>query len=165
MSNKIIFLDLDGVLNHKHYYTTQYDRIKNSNEWEIKYFDPNSVSILNRIIRETNAKIVFSSLHRFGFKNLSILNEKFKKAGIIGEVIAVTPCLPYGGPFGDQRGKEIKAWLIRNPHMSTKDGFKYAILDDDSDMLPEQITQFFCTRGYYGLTDEIADKVINYLNS
>jgi membrane-bound lytic murein transglycosylase MltF len=40
---------------------------------------------------------------------------------------------------------------------------RYAILDDDTDMLPEQLPNFFQTTWEEGLTEEIAEKVIAHL--
>ena len=39
---------------------------------------------------------------------------------------------------------------------------KYAILDDDNDMLPEQMPFFFQTTWAKGLTPEITQKIINF---
>ena len=49
---KIIFLDIDGVLNN-------YNTLGEGANWE-----PDLVKILNRIIKETKAKIVLSSTWR-----------------------------------------------------------------------------------------------------
>jgi hypothetical protein len=56
------------------------------------------------------------------------------------------------------RGDEIKAWLSEHPEVD-----KYAILDDDSDMLDEQLPNFFKTTFQDGLTDDIAEKVTEHL--
>ena len=58
------------------------------------------------------------------------------------------------------RGDEIQEWLDEHPEVE-----KYAIIDDDDDMLPEQEENFFQTDFQTGLTDEIAKKVIKHLNS
>lgn len=58
-----------------------------------------------------------------------------------------------------ERGKEIEEWLSINPYGVTK----YCILDDDSDMLPHQ-KHFKTSFEEGGLTEEIAQQVIKYLN-
>lgn len=57
--NKVIFLDIDGVLNTKWWYTQM-----NRNTPKDKYgyaFDPKAVANLRRIVEETGADIVISS--------------------------------------------------------------------------------------------------------
>ena len=57
--NKVIFLDIDGVLNTNNWYTQ-----KGRNAIKDKYgytFDPKSVANLKRIVEETGADIVISS--------------------------------------------------------------------------------------------------------
>ena len=45
------------------------------------------------------------------------------------------------------RGEEIKDWLDKHPFV-----VDYAILDDDSDMLPEQFSKFHHSDPWFGLT-------------
>ena len=65
---KIIFLDMDGVLNSDHYWNKQDRGITYSKGdwigWWIQSFDPDAVKVLNKIIESTSAKIVFSSNRR-----------------------------------------------------------------------------------------------------
>ena len=56
MSKKIIFLDIDGVLN------TAFTRKRN------EHIDDFRVKLLSDIVQQTNAKIVLTSTWRFGFK-------------------------------------------------------------------------------------------------
>lgn len=165
---KIIFLDLDGVLNHEKFYTETFEKHKNNDvEWHERYFCPKTVLLLNKITDETSAKIVFSSSHRFYFETFEELKYNFKLAGITGELIGITPKLRFlGDTHSVPRGCEIKAWIEQNKGIIgekvTK--LKYAILDDDSDMLYWQRNSFFCTKGYAGLTEKISNKVIKHLN-
>jgi hypothetical protein len=57
------------------------------------------------------------------------------------------------------RGSEIAEWLSRHPEVD-----RYAIVDDDSDMLPEQVPFFVQTSFETGMTDEHAAKLIEVLN-
>jgi hypothetical protein len=164
---KFIFLDLDGVLNHENFYV-KYKRVRKESElWHERYFCPYTVDILNNITDSTKAKIVFSSSHRFHFETFVELKEGFKLAGITGELIGITPKLRYtDNSYSVPRGCEIKAWMENNKGiLGTKmTEVKYAILDDDTDMLYWQRNSFFCTKGKGGLTKAIANKVIKHLN-
>jgi hypothetical protein len=161
----IIFLDLDGVLNYENYWVKRKKRPLRE-EWHIRYFCRLAVKRLNRITDETNARIVFSSSHRFHFETFAELVEGFKLAGITGELIGVTPKLRYvDDTYSVPRGCEIKAWMERNKGIlgAKMSEVKYAILDDDSDMLYWQRNSFFCTKGKGGLTESITNKVIKHL--
>ena len=84
---KVIFLDIDGVLNTGWWYT-QMD--KNTPKDKYGYaFDPNSVANLKKIIDETGADIVISSSWKsFG---LSELEEMWQDRGLPGKLIGITP--------------------------------------------------------------------------
>ena len=75
----IIFLDLDGVLNHEDFYVS---KVKSSlrEEWHKRYFCPKTVKLFNSITDATNSRIVFSSSHRFHFDTFEELKEGFKLA-------------------------------------------------------------------------------------
>lgn len=155
---KVIFLDIDGVLNCGECFKSHRD------DWEAKgkpevskrwnMLEPVHIQHLNRIITETGAKIVISSSWR-GDANT---NSELINTGVIGEIIGDTPRMPkMGGAETMERGYEIQAWLDKHPEVD-----KFAILDDDSDMLPHQ--PLFKTSFKTGLTQEVADQVIKHLN-
>ena len=73
---KIIFLDIDGVLNSKTYYKTV-DRTKK--DWN--RFNPLAVEMIRRLIEEFDASIVISSTWRYGLVK-ELKNELFK-SGLI----------------------------------------------------------------------------------
>lgn len=144
---KIIFLDIDGVMNNCGQDSAA--RTPADPELGIIGVDPKFVAILNRIVEATGATIILSSTWRQGKKSRAYLLKKgIKFAGI-------TPRLP-----GEPRGKEIAAFLAEHPKNR-----RYAILDDDTDMLPEQMRSFFHVKGSTGLTDELADRVIKHLRT
>jgi uncharacterized protein YaaR (DUF327 family) len=133
---KIIFLDIDGVLNN---YNTLGERLS----WE-----SDSVKILNRIIKETGAEIVLSSTWR-KLKSYRNIIKNDMKINYIGK----TPSLY------KKRGIEIQTWLDENPGVE-----KFVILDDDSDM-EHLMPHLLQTDGEFGLTNEIADEAIKRLNN
>ncbi len=134
---KVIFLDIDGVVNCKN--TMQRHRGAIG-------IDPHIAFRIGKIILETDAKIVLSSSWKHYKDGINEVNKQVYK------IHDVTPMVK------GVRGNEIKAWLDKHPEVE-----KYAILDDDSDMLDEQMDNFFKTLWDEGITDEIMNKVINHL--
>lgn len=58
------------------------------------------------------------------------------------------------------RGREIKAWLKDHPEVND-----YIILDDDRDILKEQLAHALFTDGRKGLTNDDAERLRQRLNS
>ena len=162
---KLIFLDIDGVLNVIGQGYDEFGQI----------FHPHLEKNLDTIIKETNAKIVISSTWRMN--GLETMQRMWKYRNIAGEVIDITPTevdVVNRGTceFFDQvdRGYEIQQWIDDN-----KDKIEsYCIIDDDNDMLPSQQNNFVrtannidhadCVDIGYGLTKECAKKAIEILN-
>ena len=154
---KVIFLDIDGVLN---LYCESRDEYGCC-------FHRHLVENLKRLIDETGAKIVISSTWRFS--GLLIMKEMWEKRGLPGEVVGITPNFMkhYGTTLC--RGKEIDSYLEEN-----KDITSYVILDDDTDMEEHQMDRFVKTSGNkdhedcvdvgYGLTRICTNKAIEILN-
>lgn len=148
---KIIFLDIDGVLN---VYCEGRDEFGCTFH---KHFEDN----LKWIIEETKAKIVISSTWRMS--GLSVMQEMWKHRGLAGEVIDVTPHIDIC-----KRGEEIQFWLDNNEVSN------YVIIDDDTDMLDSQKNNFVrtsenkdhpdCVDIGYGLTRKCAEQVVEILN-
>lgn len=155
---KVIFLDIDGVLNLCYEGRDQYG----------SFFHPHLVDNLRKIIEETGANIVISSTWRLS--GLVIMKEMWEKRGLPGEVIGITPNFMSHYKTTLCRGKEIDAYLEKCPEIE-----KYVILDDDSDMESHQMNNFVMTSGNrdhedcidigYGLTKICAEKAIKILNS
>ena len=140
---KVIFLDLDGVLNSdRTIYALPMQKIPGAAYAESflkSKCDPIAVAILNRIIRDTGAKIVISSSNRIilGFDGCQrVLSEM----GVIGDVIGVTDRLLAC------RGAEIQKWLDEN------EVEEYVIVDDSCDMLESQMKNFVRVTGQVGLS-------------
>lgn len=153
----LIFLDIDGVLNH------------HEQSWrDVPDYDPQiiprCVKAFNRIVRETEARIVLSSAWRnlivqghmtvYGFERLLCSH------GVRGHLISHTRSV--GDP---ERWQEIKAWLdapdwSRVPlQRGTVD--RYCILDDMPDAFGGR--PGVRTNGGIGLTDDDAEKAIAIL--
>lgn len=160
---KVIFLDIDGVLNVYPQGRDDYGSI----------FHKHFVDNLSWIIEQTGAKIVISSTWRFS--GLDIMIEMWKVRNLPGEVIGITPDFMHQTGTTLQRGKEIIAWIEEWEKINTKIK-SYVIIDDDTDMEPEQLKNFvktsgntthsdFVDGGGYGLTKECSQKVIDILNA
>src|SRR5579859_6485282 len=87
---KIIFLDIDGVLNSQRFYESEF-RKHNESLMHDEYgqiFDPLSSDLLNKLIRETKAKVVISSTWRHnGFQEMK---DMWRDRKMEGEVIGIT---------------------------------------------------------------------------
>lgn len=161
MINKVIFLDIDGVLR-----VLPQGRDRFGAKFH-KHFEDN----LRVLIEKTSAKIVISSTWRFnGFQEMV---DMWKERGLAGEVIDITPdsYIVDDRVSGHERGYEIQSWLNVNPVE------KYVILDDcglDNNILESQSDNFvLCSGNYdhedyvdagYGLTKECVEKAITILN-
>lgn len=161
--NKIIFLDIDGVLNVIGQGHDEYGQIFH------KHLEDN----LRWIIEETGAKIVISSTWRMS--GLKVMQEMWKKRNLPGEVIGITPDLAEAKTYFSleyydavERGHEIQKYIDDN-------NIKYyCIIDDDNDMLESQRNNFVrtannidhsdCVDIGYGLTRKCAEQVIEILN-
>lgn len=145
---KIIFLDIDGVLNHEQFYKT---RKKGEIEYPLSELCPKTIGNLNVLIAETGAKVVISSTWRLG-SGATELQIQLEGMGFTGEIIGCTPNLKGEGCL---RGNEILKWIKDNKEIIGADYFnytEYVILDDDSDMLYWQRNNFLLIDRFVGLT-------------
>lgn len=137
--NKIIFLDIDGVL------VTRRSCIPSGKSMLMSKPDPCGANLLIELCIKNDAKIVISSTWRYNPKSLF---ELLKEAGIEDHFIfkceqhAVddncwrTPLTKKKDDRHTIRGEEIKEWQDKHGHFWPKD--RYVIFDDDSDFLVEQ---------------------------
>lgn len=137
---KILFLDIDGVLNNA------------ASMSEGVHIIPEKCLMIRDICWRTGAKVVVSSTWRVG-RSLDELQQIFRLMGMGGLIVDVTPWHKTG-----PRGDEIDHWLKDNT--KTK---QYAIVDDDGDMLEEQMPYFVKTESIVGLTTFERDKLIDIL--
>lgn len=180
---KVIFLDIDGVLNSEEWAVRRFEEMSTDaieNSYPYGEFDKKLVVNLNKIVRETNAKVVISSSWRQG-RTMEELQKILDNKGFIGEVIDMTPCMgaPLGFGYTVPRGCEIDWWLeqkgkFQRINWSVEEQLKYeqratvknyVILDDDSDMLYNQREHFVRTSWKFGLTEDLADLAIKILNT
>jgi len=164
---KVIFLDFDGVLNHRGYLLSLRDRDRVGGDDDI---NPDAVAKLNRLIQFTGAQVVVSSSWRHG-RDIESLQELLESRGFAGKVISKTPMWlepeeidqidkGYRAKFGDsgERGHEIRAWLANNSGVES-----FIVFDDNGDMATVH-DRFIQTDFDSGLQDHHVDKAIKMLN-
>ena len=156
---KIIFLDVDGVLN---------------DAWHALQLDEFRIELLARLVNETNAQIVLSSNWRQVYvqykrkermqpeqkKALKNLLRLLKKHSL--SILSYTPTIGYGP---DSRPLEIKRWLRMHPEVDS-----YVILDDEffwnwSDLSEHVVltSETINEEWKAGLENKHIDKAINIL--
>lgn len=166
---KICFLDIDGVLNSEEYNCDRRDL----NEADYVTYnwtnaiDPVAAERLNRLIRESGAKIVISSSWRIAFslpeiRNILTVRGFLYSADIIDETPHRVEPTAKQHAEGERscRGDEIAAWL---GYDVAKDVTGYVILDDTADMLASQQIYFVHTSWAIGLQDADVDLAIYIL--
>lgn len=175
---KLIFLDVDGVLNsvrsmvawHKEWKATigHFDsEYPYSGRRHIlrNHIDEVAVMLMNRITDTSGAKYVISSAHRKhipadmdGVRDLRKMQEYFSGFGLTGEVIGYTPATA-----SSFRGTEIESWLLDHRDL---DITHYVIVDDSSDMLAEQLEKHFVhTNAANGLSYDNFKQILTILDS
>lgn len=169
---KIIFLDIDGVLNYQSFLKKSLagDKSTSKLDYDKKYFAPECIERLNKICKTTGAKVVISSSWRIG-RTTNYLTDLFKSVGFTGEIIDKTIRLNYQNHLDTvPRGCEIQHWIRTNKgilgknYLSWCSGSNYVIIDDEGDMLYWQRKHFFQTDGTgLGLTENISYRIINFL--
>ena len=138
---KVIFLDIDGVLN-SHRSAVAFGGMPFDVVAHRARFDEIAVRLVGGIAEAAGAQIVLSSSWRNDVNWTQI-------GPALGLSISDrTPSLL--GP----RGREIAAWLGAHPEVTA-----YAIVDDDGDMLPEQTPYFVRTHMQDGFTWDCAMKL------
>ena len=167
--SKLIFLDIDGVLN-----CTDYSVANNKFAIEMHspllahdkhgdLFDPRAIRWLEWIIYQTRADIVISSTWRN--RGIDKLRDMWYDRKLPGHIVDITPKF-----HGKLRGEEIKAFLTDEQYRKSYSFIhnfnveSYCIIDDDTDMLPEQMDSFVHCDDNFGITRKEADKAIAILN-
>lgn len=172
---KVIFLDIDGVLNSGDFMWISHSlrRIQQTKAGiPFKYpnkssqptrdefgnlFDPRCVLCLKTIIEATDAKIVISSTWRKA--GLTQMQKLWEYRNLPGEVIGITPS-EMDGFIGDGcRLSEINEYLHHHPEIT-----QWAIIDDDPICEDSKsIKEYVETTNQFGLDYFAVKKVISLL--
>ena len=146
---KILFLDIDGVLNDRIPFPNRYYGIQ-----------ADKMSRLNTILAASGAKVVISSSWRYLVHGQAMTLQGFRYMmithGFLGEVIGVTepdPCID------SSRGLQISHWLQEN----SVD--QYLVLDDQDLDITGCGHPFLKIDGTVGLTDDHVQQAIAILGA
>lgn len=162
---RLLFLDVDGVLNDQHTIASSKAQVPNDRKAQMfNMIDTKYVDRLNTLVDRANATIVLSSSWRYLFTDMAELREFFVSVGVDGTIFARTPRGFPGQKFSESslRGLEIQHFL--NSITPVRDVESIVILDDNADMvhLKHRLVQ---TNGFregllVGLTDEDVEKAV-----
>ena len=169
---KVIFLDIDGVLNTEKYYNYLRDNGLDTDDYFGNLFSPEAVENLQRIIETTNAQIVISSSWRFaGIGGLRTMWNRRQLPGYIYDITSLYVAddfirehmgeedFDYTEAIFSTRELEISSWLRDHPETTN-----YVILDDLSSMKRYE-ANYVRINPKKGITRENTEQAITILNS
>lgn len=140
----VLFLDIDGVI-------LSFDELHRTGDRRLLPED--KLAMIRDVCSRTGAVVVVSSTWRFSDETRDLLIHKGLPlhddwrtpiyTELVGSII-----------IGQTRGQEIAQWLSAHPEI-----IKYAIIDDDRDMMPDQLPRFVKTNGHLGVTQSDADQL------
>jgi hypothetical protein len=132
---RVLFLDIDGVLNRTAY---RPDKPQGLRSW----IEPELAARLSHVLRVIDASIVLASDWRTR-REIGHLAEELRLGGVEGILVGVTPIL------GQARWREIEAWMIEHDLAPEH----VVIVDDGYDMGP-LAARFVRVSPRHGLDDE-----------
>jgi HAD domain in Swiss Army Knife RNA repair proteins len=115
---RVLFLDIDGVLNRTGYRPAESVGLRS-------WIEPELAARLSWVLRASGAAIVLASDWRRE-RTLEHIAEELRAAGVDGELLGVTPVL------GGARWREIEAWMAEHGIAAER----VVIVDDGFDMGP-----------------------------
>ena len=141
---KVIFLDIDGVMNSEDWYN------EHLGEGDIDY---RAVKLLKLYIEKHDLHIVISSSWRdVTLKQTLLAFAETPMIDVINRIIGQTP-----HRYDGNRGKEIEMWLADRPEVD-----EFSIIDDD-DFDIHQKDHLVKTDYMHGLIQEDLEKCSNIL--
>lgn len=177
---KIIFLDIDGVMNYQDAYTKKecFDKPLDIHyeNGDYKYpihkdkyqtFGKDAKDLINKLILETGANVVISSSWRHS--GIDYMRDVWSSEKMEGEIIGITPVMLKVTGIGLSessyripRGCEIE-YYIENSKIQIDE---YVIIDDDMDMLYSQKNNFIhiIELDFDGFAERHYNKALKILN-
>lgn len=168
---KVIFLDIDGVLNSIQFSEKRYEKYKKTGKWDIA-IDDNQVKMLKEIIDKSGGpdevKVVLSSSWR---KHFSEVNGKMFPKDNTGEdcryAFSKHDIVLYsrtGNSKSNNRGEEITEWIDIHNNLNIT---HYVVIDDEVLDILEYIPQNYVIKTNYnlgGMDDSHVRAAIHILN-
>ena len=169
---KVIFLDIDGVLNSIQFSKKRYEKYKKTGKWDIA-IDDSKVKMLKEIIDKSGGpdevKVVLSSSWR---KHFSEVNGKMFPKDDTGEdcryAFSKHDIVLYsrtGSSKDGNRGKEITEWMDSHSNLNIT---HYVVIDDETIDILEYIPQNYIVKPNYnlgGIDDSHVRAAIHILNN
>ena len=140
---KIIFLDIDGVMNNESHFPSNCC---------VDPIGEEHLDLLEIIIEQTEAQIVLSSTWRLDQNLKQKVVDHLSKKNL--QLLDSTICLGHL-----PRSREIEDWLLKNTSVES-----FVILDDDDDACGNYKSNFVETTFKRGLTPALAYKAVQILN-
>ena len=153
---KILFLDVDGVLNKLGSTPETRTKQRVREGGLIIGVEPELCRIVEEIVESTGCKVVLSSSWRDSDPNDEGM--VYLKENLNFGFYDITPRTRTGF-----RGEDILQWFCNNSNSDVINCTKYAILDDENDFFKFQ--PWFQSNHETGITRDLAYKIIGYLNS
>lgn len=164
---KLIFLDIDGVLNSTKYVCSDYYKQATAGMSDAEvmliahhlHLDPDAIKLVNDLVKRSGAQVVLSSTWR-GKYSCAEMTEMMKGRGAEFEISDATPAL-FGKVHSSRipRGKEITHYL----KLLEKQPEAYVILDDHDDMM-HHLPYLVKMDVKLGLTQDDVEKALKILN-
>lgn len=143
---KVIFLDVDGVLNNPRTKTRTRDG------W--RFVDDYLVERLAQIVRATQAKVVLSSSWREGWDDNEIYFQDLRRKLVSYNILLQDRT----GKWRKTRAQEIMEYLAQHPEITN-----YVILDDVPDFSSIGYKNVILTNDLLGLTEQNVKEAIEIL--
>lgn len=165
---KVIFLDIDGVLNSDEWYedffgNELYKKVdKKGNQVYDHDLSFKHIALLNSIATcVKDVGIVITSTWRFDMEDTEA---RLKKQGLTIPIIGITDTNNSAGIYGTvPRGMQIYKWIHDEIKKTGDSLLNYVIFDDDIDMLYVQRNNFIHIDYLKGLTKKDVEKAIQIL--
>jgi len=148
MNDKILFLDIDGVLNSKFFYKYIFRQDQGHSR-----LDPYCVILVKKLVDEFSLKIVISSTWRDGAMDRLV---KELNVNDLVESLHEDWLTPVVRPAC--RGKEIDIWLSEHPDVK-----EYLIIDDNHNLYDHHMDRFVQTSTMMGMVQESYHQARNLL--
>lgn len=165
---KLLFLDVDGVLND--YETivaaSNQGRDLSLEEHLMDMINPTYVERVNRILQVTGARVVLSSSWRRMFDTMPEIRDFFAKVGFDTRLwLGRTPVRYHGLRLSDMpsRGLEIQRFL--SSIIPVRDVTSIVILDDDQDMAHLNHRLVRTAGRAEGISEKNVEEAINLFNT
>lgn len=144
---KVLFLDIDGVV------LSGEELQKSRNR---RYLPPHKISLVREVCARSGAVIVVSSTWRHSDDTKGALEAV--ELPLHPDWRTPLPKMLGGHYTGEQRGREIQHWIDKHPETAA-----YAIVDDDSDMLTSQMSNFVKTPFQTGIEAAHVNALVSIL--